>query len=612
MITKLITGFLALTFSATVAFSDDSPDTETKLFWGDTHLHTKLSGDAFGFGVILGPADAYRLAKGEKITASSNQPVKLARPLDFLVVADHAEGYGLMGLIKRGDKMIMINDTLIRWNKLLNGDEADRVKAVIEMIDAQASGKLATRNIMGDILRAGVWYDSLQIADQYNDPGKFTALLGFEWTSMVSGKNLHRVVVFRDDADKAGQTYPLDSNISGMNPAGLWSWMQDYETKTGGKILAIPHNSNLSNGMMFSMQDFDGSELTREYAERRMRWEPLVEASQIKGDSETHPTLSPNDEFADYETWDKGNLTLSELKTPEMLPGDYVRSGLKRGLMLDEKLGANPYKFGLIGATDSHTAISSSEENNFWGKHSGTEPQPGRINKPFRSTPQVRLEGWQMVTSGIAAVWATENTRAGLFDAMQRKEVYATTGPRMAVRLFGGWDFEAGDAKSRDIAATGYAGGVPMGGDLTAAPDGKAPSFLVSAQMDPLSGTLDRVQMVKGWVDADGKAQEQVYDIAWSGERTIGEDGKLPPVGNTVNVKAATWTNTIGAAELVTVWQDPDFKLDQRAFYYVRVLEIPTPRWTAFDAKRFNVEMGPEVPMTTQERAYTSPIWYTP
>jgi hypothetical protein len=350
-----------------------------------------------------------------------------------------------------------------------------------------------------------------------------------------------------------------------------------------------------------------------------MRWEPLYEVTQIKGDGEAHPLLSPNDEFADYETWDKGNLNLSVLKRDlndkdkrAMLTAEYARSGLKRGLQLEKKLGENPYKFGMIGSTDSHTTLATAAEDNFFGKHSGKEPTAHRWDHPIFDFNGVKIIGWQQAASGYAAVWAKENTREALFDAMQRKETYATTGSRMTVRFFGGWDFVAEDANNRLPADVGYLKGVPMGGDLNKAPKGKAPSFLVAAMKDPYNGNLDRIQIVKGWLDAKGKTHEKVYDVVWSGNRKPEKNGKLPSVGNTVDVKNATWTNTIGSPELIKVWKDPDFDAKQSAFYYARVIEIPTPRWTAYDAKRFNVKMDKEVPMSTQERGYTSPIWYTP
>jgi hypothetical protein len=403
------------------------------------------------------------------------------------------------------------------------------------------------------------------------------------------------------------------SSLQSDNPEDLWEALQNYQTQTGGSVLAIPHNGNLSNGLMFPViNPVGGKPITEEYARTRASLEPLIEATQIKGDGEAHPLLSSTDEFANFERWDRGNLDLSAAKTPEMLPFEYARSALKNGLKLGAELGTNPYKFGMIGSTDAHTSIAAVEENNFFGKLPHAEPSAGRATHAMAKFGDKSYMGWEMVSSGYAAVWATENTREAIFDAMKRKEVYATTGPRMLVRLFGGWDFADGDANTRSPAALGYAKGVPMGGDLPPAPGGKAPTFLVAALKDPIGANLDRYQIVKGWMGAAGELHEQVYDVAWSGDRKPSADGKLPPIGDTVDVAGATWTNTIGAPELISVWTDPDFDPAHHAFYYGRVLEIPTPRWTAYDAKYFGITMPPEVPMAIQERAYTSPIWYTP
>jgi hypothetical protein len=391
--------------------------------------------------------------------------------------------------------------------------------------------------------------------------------------------------------------------------------MDRYEEKTAGQVLAIAHNGNLSNGIMFpETKAFTGKKIDKEYVEARAKRERLYEVTQIKGDGETHPFLSKNDEFADYETWDIGNLDLSVLKKDEMLRGEYARSALKIGLRLEDKLGTNPYQFGMIGSTDSHTGLATAEEDNFFGKHSGGEPSKDRYTHPMAKMGDNEYKGYAPVASGWAAVWAQENTRASIFDAMQRKETYATTGSRMVVRFFGGWEFAENDANDRQPARAGYVKGVPMGGDLSAQPDGKvAPTFLVAAMKDPISGNLDRIQIVKGWMDAKGELHEKIYDVAWSDDRKPdSRTGKLPAVGNTVNVANATWTNTIGATELITVWKDPDFDAKQSAFYYARVIEIPTPRWTAYEAEFFKIEMPKEVPMITTERAYTSPIWYKP
>ena len=456
-----------------------------------------------------------------------------------------------------------------------------------------------------------IWDRYLDAAEKYNDPGKFTSVIGYEWTSTEAGNNLHRNVLYRGDTDVARQMVPYTTAES-FNPEDLWKWMASYEDKTGSQILALAHNGNLSNGIMFpEINPETGKPLTKEYARNRIRWEPLYEVTQIKGDGETHPYLSPNDEFANYETWDKGNLGPVQ-KKPKMLQYEYAREALKKGLELEKKLGVNPYKFGMVGSTDSHTGLPTAEEENFFGKHSGKEPHADRWSKVVAKMGDIQYLGWEQVSSGYAAVWATENTREAIFDAMKRKEVYATTGPRMTVWFFGGYEFTADDAKARTPGAIGYSKGVSMGGDLHKAPKGKAPTFLVAGLKDPYSGNLDRIQIVKGWLDKKGKTQEKVYDVVWSGERKKNNKGKLAAVGNTVDVKNATWTNTIGASELITVWKDPDFDPNQKAFYYARVIEIPTPRWTAYDAKRYKLSMSKEVPMTTQERAYTSPIWYTP
>jgi hypothetical protein len=465
-------------------------------------------------------------------------------------------------------------------------------------------------------VRGSVWEEVIDAAERYNEPGEFTAFIGYEWTSLAPpGNNLHRVVVYRDGAARASQTLPVVTEDS-LDPEDLWAALTAYEKQTGGKLLAIPHNGNLSNGMMFALTDMKGDPLTRAYAEERSRWEPIYEVTQIKGDGEAHPFLSPNDEFADYGTWDKGNLNLSEAKTKEMLQYEYGRSALKLGLKLESELGVNPFKLGMIGSTDSHTSLVAVEEENFFGKHSGTEPGPERWSHPAIAAPDgsAAFMGWEQVSSGYAAVWATENTRKAVWDAMKRREVFATTGTRLAVRFFGGWDFSAEDARSRIPAEIGYTKGVPMGGDLFMAPAGKAPTFLVAAIKDPYSGNLDRIQIVKGWLDKSGEVREKVYDVVWgdADKRQPGPDGRVPSVGNTVDVATATWTNTIGDSELITVWSDPEFDSSLRAFYYARVLEIPTPRWTAYDAVRYGIQMDPDVPMITQERAYTSPIWYTP
>jgi hypothetical protein len=581
----------------------------TRVLWGDTHLHTAISVDA-GTMNRIGQEDALRFARGEEINTTHGLRVKLSRPLDFLVVSDHAELYGLMPQLLSGDPEVLATELGRRWyEELITGDK-DRIFATAMEIVASLSKK--DPPFENDKAVRNAWNAYTALADRYNDPGRFSAIIGFEYTTM-GGNNLHRNVLFRGNASEANRMLPF-SQFDSQNPEDLWRFLDTFQKNTGAEVLAIPHNGNLSNGRMFSVLTFNGKPLTREIAELRASLEPIIEVTQIKGDSEAHPMLSPNDEFADYETWDKSNLNGTEAKKPEMLQYEYTREALKTGLKLKKKLGVNPFKFGMIGSTDSHTSFSTGEEENFFGKHSGVEPEPHRwehvvIEAP---NPDFTIMGWQQAASGYAAVWASENTREAIFDAMMRKETYATTGSRMTVRFFGGWDFTPEDMETRLPAGVGYSKGVPMGGDLRKAPNGKSPSFLVAAMKDPYSGNLDRIQIIKGWMNKNGKTEEKVYDVVWSDGRKPGADGKLPFVGNTVDVAKATWKNSIGSPELITVWTDPDFDASQSAFYYARVIEIPTPRWTAYEALRFGVEMTPNVPMTTQERAYTSPIWYTP
>jgi hypothetical protein len=581
----------------------------TKVYWGDTHLHTAVSVDA-GTMNRIGQEDAYRFARGEEITTTHGLRAKLSRPLDFLVISDHAEMYGLMPQLLSGDQEILSTEIGKRWyDALTAGDDQKKFDTAMEIVGSLSGDEPP---IKGDAAVKDAWQNYTGLADKYNEPGRFTALIGYEWTA-IGGDNLHRNVIFRGDSSIANRIVPF-SQYDSKNPEDLWKHLEALKSDSNAEVFAIPHNGNLSNGRMFTVETFDGKPLTKEMAAMRADLEPIVEVTQIKGDGETHPFLSPNDEFADYETWDKSNLNGTEAKTKDMLQWEYARAALKTGLKLGDKLGVNPYKFGMIGSTDSHTSMAAVEEENFFGKHSGVEPEPHRwehvvIEAP---DPQFTIKGWQQAAGGYAGVWATENTREAIFDAMKRKETYATTGPRMTVRFFGGWDFDEADAKTRLPAAAGYSKGVPMGGDLSAAPEGKAPTFLVAAAKDPYSGNLDRIQIVKGWLNADGETEEKVYDVVWSDDRKPGSDGKLPPVGNTVDVENATWSNSIGEPEMITVWTDPDFDPDRSAFYYARVIEIPTPRWTAYEAKRFDVDMTDDVPMTTQERAYTSPIWYTP
>ncbi len=589
------------------------------VYWGETHLHTGLSLDAGLFGNTLDHEDAYRLARGEEVVSSTGLPVKLSRPLDFLVIADHSDMMGIATDIQNGTPNILAIPEGKRWHEAFKKGGREAGEAAFELIQAfsqfEVPEKMVTDYSPGSSNYAIIWDRIIDAAERFNEPGRFTAFIGYEWTSVPKGFNLHRNVVLRDGGHRARQVVPLTTQppVGTTNPLDLYEWLESYESNTGGQALAIAHNGNLSNGWMFPMdKTYAGGRVDRNYVALRAEWEPLYEVTQIKGDGETHPALSINDEFADYGTWDKGNLDLSELKKPEMLAGEYAREALKNGMVLEQKLGTNPYKFGMIGATDSHTSLATAEEENFFGKSVSVEPSAERINHPFISSDLATIEGYQLVAAGYQGIWAMENTREALFDAMERKETYATTGPRMVVRFFGGWDYTEDDLRSRAPAFRGYEKGVPMGGDLTMAPEGKSPTFMAYALRDPMGANLDRLQIVKGWVDKKGKTNEKVYDVAWSGDRRPGSDGKLPPVGNTVDVEAANWTNTIGASELATVWTDPDFDPEQRAFYYVRVLEIPTPLWYLYDKVRFGAELPEGIPTSHQERAYTSPIWYTP
>ena len=587
-------------------------DFPTRPLWGDTHLHTDLSLDARAFGVTIGLDEAYRFARGEEVIATHGEPAKLSRPLDFLVVADHSDAMGAMRDVFRGNPELLADPTVRGWYQSLQEGGRSANDAVIEIVNGMTQGKLPEVLVSQNFMQT-VWEENLKFAEQYNEPGRFTAMIGYEWTSTPGGRNLHRNILYRDDADFARQMLPFTAAES-LNPEDLWKWMGRYEDKTGGRVLAIAHNGNWSNGLMFPVKTNPetGKRLDVDYVSERIRWEPIYEVTQIKGDGETHSFLSPTDEFADYYTWDKGNLNFTEAKTDDMLQYEYAREALKNGLKLEEKLGTNPYQFGMVGSTDAHTSLPAVEESSFFGKHSGNEPSAERAAHAWAQVGEKKYMAWALASAGFAAVWAQENTRESIFDAMMRKEVYATTGSRMTIRFFGGWDFDAMDAANRLPADVGYAKGVPMGGDLFKAPRGQAPTFLVGALKDPLSGNLDRIQIIKGWLDSKGETHEKVYDVIWSGDRQPGSDGKLPSVGNTVDVKNATWFNTIGASELITVWTDPDFDPEQRAFYYARIIEIPTPRWTAYDVKHFDAKLPKEVPMITTERGYTSPIWYTP
>jgi hypothetical protein len=587
----------------------------TRPFFGDTHLHTSYSMDAGAFGARLDPRDAYRFARGEQVTASSGQPVKLSRPLDFLVVADHSDNMGFFPDLFAGKPNVLADPTGKKWYNMIKSGQGNQV--ALEIVGSFSQGTFP-KDLFYDPDNPAykhAWQETVAAAEEYNDPGRFTAFIGYEWTSNTGGNNLHRNVIFRDGGDRASQVVPFTVYAPGSdNPVHLWEWMAAYEEKTGGSVLAIAHNGNLSNGIMFPIEEAFGKQIDGQYTENRIRWERLYETTQTKGTGESHPFLSPNDEFADFEIWDKANLDASVAKTSDMLEFEYARSALKNGLKLEKESGTNPYKFGLVGSSDAHTGLAAMAEDNFFGKTTPGEPSAERMTAAFMDNKEagIRIMDWEIGASGYAAVWAEENTRESIWDAMHRKETYGTTGPRMIVRFFGGWDFTDADGDNRLPAELGYSKGVPMGGDLTPAPEGKSPSFLVGALKDPIGANLDRYQIVKGWMEADGTLQEKVYDVAWSGDRQADADGRVPPVGDTVDVANASWTNTIGAPELIAVWEDPDFDPSEPAFYYGRVIEIPTPRWTAYDTKFYGTTPLDGTRLKIQERAYTSPIWYNP
>jgi hypothetical protein len=581
------------------------------VFFGDTHLHTNLSPDAAAGGNRqIGPDEAYRLALGNEITAHNGMPVRLNRPLDFLVVADHAEYMGLFPSLDAQDPALLATEVGQRWYEMLKSGPEAAANILIEFGDSLRSG---TDLIKSSSFQEAIWEKVVDKAEQYNQPGNFTAFIGYEWSSGRGGGNMHRVVIFKDGKEETRQITPF-SSFDNDRPKALWQFLANYERDTGGGVLAIPHNSNVSAGLMFASEDSDGETMTLDYAEQRNRWEPLLEVTQFKGDSETHPFVSPDDEFADYESWDQFAGFSVRPHQDWMFANEYARPALRQGLALSMQLGMNPFQFGMIGSSDSHTGIPSADENNFWGKFSWHEVNPTRVMEPFVNIPDITQFEWEMAASGLAGIWAEENTREALFKAMQRRETYATTGPRIRVRFFGGWDFSESDLFAPDWVERGYDRGVPMGGELVPATYRSArPTFMVSAWKDADGANLDRVQIVKGWLGEDGKTQEKVYDIALSDDRKVSaKTGRAPAVGNTVDTATASYRNDIGSVYFSTLWSDPDFDPKEAAFYYVRVLEIPTPRWTAYDAAYFNLELPEQVPLVTQERAYTAPIWYQP
>ncbi|MEM1155484.1 MAG: DUF3604 domain-containing protein [Pseudomonadota bacterium] len=638
--------FLVLLALLLTAISTSQPaQGQTQLLWGDTHLHTSNSVDAYMAGNrTAGPEVAYRYAMGVPVVHPYTRTrIQIIEPLDFLVVSDHAEYLGVMpavmaedfeqpeaGLFDRVKSWFVINilaffiedpqegtrrfSTLLPEPEIQSGDSRDPIATAVEM---GTDGGLADLGLVDEAtatrIGATAWSASMDVANEYYKPGEFTTLVGWEWTQTASGANLHRVVMSDIDGERAKSIDPIGSDDAPY-PVDLWNALNGLEEATGAAFIAIPHNSNLSKGYMFSKRTVRGDLIDADYAALRMKWEPIVEVTQIKGDSETHPDLSPEDPFADFEQFNFYLQAFPQARGYRIQPGDTVRSALKNGLELQDKMGTNPFQVGMIGSTDSHTSMSSAEEPNFWGKVA-TDSMPSTK----RSTDDTgygdgvqSFNGWNMSAGGLAAVWSEENTRESIVAAMKRRETYATTGPRIQLRFFGGWSFVEEDATAVDLAAIGYAGGVPMGGILNAAPEGSSPRFLVRATRGPKDHNLDRIQIIKGWTDGTGEAQEKIYNIAWSGQRELDASGELAPVGNSADIDTGDTANTIGASELATVWTDPDFDSAQNAFYYVRVLEIPTVRHSQLDAIALGIGTPYEGPATIQERAYSSPIWYSP
>ena len=620
-----------------------------RLLWGDTHLHTNISVDAYLLQNRSADADtAYRFAKGEGVIHPYHRArVQLRTPLDFLAVTDHAE---LMGVPYR---LLTVKDERLTRTRLGRrikqlveegrGDDAFglfilainaagaeeapkrtsfglfdflgwRFKSLVGPVDDRA---MATQWLNSDpslledldqeeVIRLS-WEMNLAAAEKHNRPGKFTTLVGWEYSPTPDGANLHRIVLSSVDGAKAREFLPFSANDD-PNPEGLWRWLDEQSKKTGAMFTAIPHNSNISKGRMFPPLNYDGSQLTAESARFRAAWETVAEVTQIKGTSETHPALSPDDEFAGFEFFNQLIEAREDAQhEPTTTRADYVRGGLLTGLEEEARIGVNPFKLGMIGSTDSHSGLPSAEEDNFTGKFAWDSTPETKSN-----TAGGRISGWAMSASGLAAVWARDNTREEILAAFKRREVYGTTGPRIALRVFGGYGFAPEDAAAADLPGVGYAKGVPMGETLTRAADGSAPSFLIQAVKDPVDANLDRVQVVKGWLGPDGAAREKVFDVAWSDARAKGADGKLPAVGDTVDRATARYQNTIGAPELATVWRDPEFDPAARAFYYVRVLQIPTPRNSLYDAVALGAAPPEGFAQVIQERAYSSPIWYAP
>ena len=597
---------------------------EKQIYWGDTHLHTNRSFDAFtNRNFSVGPDEAYRFARGLPVEHPGHKArVQLETPLDFLVVSDHAEflgsirqlydvglpteGLGFIQKLKLWYAEYLIRDAISTgkgreffYNQLPEPYDTpqEAVSAWEENIGNSVFPRLPA-------IEDKAWSDIADAAEANNRPGEFSAMLGWEYSLIPGGANLHRVVMTDLDGESAKVFQPFGSDDS-LFPEDLWAWLDKTAEQTGGNFIAIPHNSNISKGSMFDTMTMRNEPVGPRYAETRKRWEPIVEITQYKGDSETHPSLSPDDPFAAFEDYpfyiQKG---WTEYK-PEK--GDFIRSALLRGMQLEREIGVNPYQFGVIGSTDAHTGLAAAEESNFHGKFA-TDSTPARKLDSWSDNANSSF-GWAMGAQGLAAVWAEENTRAGILAAMKRRETYATTGPRIGLRFYGGFGVDESLLESQALPAE--LGVVPMGSELVAT-DQQPPVFVVHAMADPKSGTLDRIQIVKGWINEAGESFERVFDVAWSSKDRLQADGTLTPVPNTVNIETGVWSNEAGAASLSTAWEDPEFDPTIRAFYYVRVLEVPTPRHSLLDKIALGGEVETLRPDVIQERAYSSAIWYQP
>ena len=591
---------------------------ERKVLFGEQHLHTRNSFDAFTAGVSQTWEGAYRFAMGEEVKLSTTgEKMKRRTPYDFVAITDHAEYFGVLKEFADPKSELSKSD----FAKQVNAGVKDPSKAgpaVQKLIETLVHNKPLQEYVTPE-LRHSLWQKYIATADKFNKPGKFTTLYAYEWTSIPNGANMHRNVFFRERAAAA----PF-SSFDSVLPEDLWTYLEIQRNQEGIECFAIPHNSNVSDGWMFSNRKFVGTPkdvkhasrnlgraIDSRYAKRQQANEPLFEICQTKGNSESHPWLSPNDEFADFEQFP----SLISLDTPSQIKGGFYRQGLVEGMKLEIETGFNPYKMGVVAGADVHSGYSGNEEWDWKGAHGTLDDTPKkRLNPVKNATGET---GYGVSSAGTTAVWADENTRAGIFDAMKRKETYGTTGTLIRLRFFGGWNYPPNLLSQKDWLTQAYQSGVPMGSDMPARVGkdlARAPTFIVQAMKDPESGNLDRIQIIKGWSNPrTGFPAEKIYEVAWSDKRKLDpKTGKLPPVGNTVDIKKATYKNTIGDTLLSAVWTDPDFDPSIKAVYYVRVLEIPTPRWSTYDAAKLGVAPPKGVAATIQERAYSSPIWYTP